>query len=112
MSVFLKLNKVTGYRHDPYSEDPTEGLPAEPEPTVPVTINVSSIKSYYPRKHGRVGTRINFIGSQGFAVSETVEKFEALLAELGSAFAGEHVIPTAEIIPMPQRESADGSAET
>ena len=103
MSMFLKLNKVTGYRHDPYAEDPTEELPTEPETTSPVTINATMIKSMYPRKHGRRGTRINFVGGQGFAVKELKEEIDSLLITVGAQMAGEH--PVAEVVTLPQPET-------
>jgi hypothetical protein len=104
--MFLKLNKVTGYHHDPYHDDDAlESLPPEPEQTVPVTVNAQAIKSMYPRRNDRVGTRLNFIGGQGFAVKETKFEIDRLLVQAGAQLVGEH--PSATITPIIQPESVN-----
>jgi len=105
MTIFLKLNKVTGYRYDPYHESEAEDLPAEPETTLPVTVNSAAIKSYYPRRNDRVGARINFIGGQGFAVKETKFEIDSMLANAGEVLVGEH--PSATITPIISPEAVN-----
>lgn len=52
------------------------------ESTVPVVINAESIRCFYQRKGGRVGTRITFADRGGFAVAETVDAvFTAVTGE-------------------------------
>ncbi len=59
-----------------------------PEEVTPQAVHVEAIKSYYPRRNGRVGTRINFIGGIGFAVRETVAELESLLVNAGVTIVG------------------------
>ncbi len=41
--------------------------------SVPVMVNVDSIRCFYPRKQGRPGTRITFSDGGGFAVQEAYD---------------------------------------
>jgi hypothetical protein len=82
MLALIRVNKVKGYREGVYDNDRGEydSDPREPEQTMAVTLNPLMIKSYYARKNNRVGTRINFEIGNGFAIKETVDEFETLLA--------------------------------
>ena len=90
MLKFIRVNKIA-YHYRYGDEDVVDS--SAPEETSSVTINPTAIKSYYARKNGRVGTRINFLLGNGFAISEPVEEFEALLAQAGVEVVGIRVTP-------------------
>lgn len=74
------------------NDEPIEG-------TSPVVINPTAIKSYYPRKHGKVGTRVNFLLGYGFAISETVDQFETLLGQIeGVQIVGTPPAPATDVV--------------
>jgi hypothetical protein len=104
MMIFLKVNKVTGYRYDPYLEEEAQ-LPKEPERTVPEVINLACVKSWYPRKNNRVGTRINFVGGHGLAVKETLAELDVLINVEGVLIRGEHA--SATVIPLEANEAVN-----
>jgi len=85
MLKLIRVNKVNSYRDSLLDDDVVEG-------SSQVVINPTAIKSYYARKEGKVGTRINFLLGYGFAISETVDEFEALLRSLeGTQIVGAFV---------------------
>jgi hypothetical protein len=64
----IELTKIVSARWGDNDGDEAPG----PEITVPVSINVDTIRTFYPRRDDRPGCRITFTGGdRGFAVTET-----------------------------------------
>lgn len=85
---FVALNMVErGESH--YDED--TGMEVASETTKPVVVNAESIRCFYPRKGGKVGTRITFMDGGGFAVAEEA-------AAVATAVAGTN---GARLVPQP-----------
>lgn len=106
MTAFIRVSKVTRQRsEDPYAYHDEEH-DVTPDKLVPTAINVDTIRTFYPRKYGRPGTRINFTVGQGFAIGETVEQLEALLEGVAT-FSGTYPPVVAE---EPQRGESDGES--
>lgn len=70
--MFVTLTKITD--GETYDDD---GVATET--TTAASINPAHVKSFYARKHGRPGTRINFANGSGFCVSESREHVAAVL---------------------------------
>lgn len=64
-----------------------EVTPSQPE-TYPVTINVYDIREYYPRRRGRVGTRVVF---KNGAARPVTEAYADVRAKIAAARANGHV---------------------
>lgn len=90
---FLKLSYVTGegdrglvdHQDGELGEDDVPVAVSQPtQQTIPVTIldPATRIRSFTPRKYGRVGTRIVFMSGAGMPVAETMEEVEAKIAAL------------------------------
>lgn len=95
MLKLIRVNKVNYTRDSSWDSDLSEMS----EGASPVVINPTAIKSYYPRKHGKVGTRVNFLLGYGFAISETVDQFEALLSTIeGVQIVGTPPAPSADVV--------------
>ena len=82
--MFIKLTKIVSDRERQITqyndtEEPGEGGDREVV-TTPVVVNAAAIRCYYPRRDNRVGTRITFTDGGGFAVTETKEAVDALVA--------------------------------
>lgn len=105
MAKFIRVSKVIRERSDPYSDEEHDG---GEDKLVATCVNVEAIKSYYPRKYGRRGTRINFIVGNGFAVAHTIEEFDALLGQAGSELIGEY--PSADVVNLNEDSATEGAA--
>jgi len=67
----LKLNMVAGTTYD--------DLEVAQETYAPVRVNPTQVREFYPRKEGRVGTRIVLLNGAGLPVQETFEQVEAAM---------------------------------
>lgn len=81
--MFITLTKIRSDReqnrwHGDDSDDPEER--ERNVVTQPVTINTARVRCFYPRKDNRVGTRLTFADGGGFAVTETYEQVQAMIA--------------------------------
>lgn len=74
----IELTKVPTERSDRYrdqyndSDDTTEGHAPETADRH-VSVNVESIRCFYPRRENKPGTRITFKDGGGFAVAESYD---------------------------------------
>lgn len=85
----IELNKIDSARqaavgHFADTDEPGENANANAEvvESRPVTVNVDTIRCYYPRKEERPGTRITFNDGGGFAVTQTYDEVKTLIAAL------------------------------
>lgn len=74
MSKFVTLMMIVGERTDYASgEDDHEGM-VRTEVLTPVVIDMEEVRAFYPRKYGKIGTRLTFKNSAGMAVCDLFEE--------------------------------------
>ena len=79
----IRLTLVTGTGPSAY-DDVTEVTTPGPETTAPVGVNPDHVRSYQPRKEGKVGTLLIFANSAMFSVQEDFETVDGLIAGTGA----------------------------
>ena len=73
----------------------------------PTTVNVDTIRCFYPRHDGKVGTRITFADGGGFPVQET---FDKVLVAVGAPDLSEAAqTQLAALAAPPQQRLAEDS---
>jgi hypothetical protein len=72
MARFIHLTQVKGDQYD-------EETGAYTEHSFPTTVNVETIRCFYPRHDGKAGTRITFADGGGFPVQEAFDKVLVLV---------------------------------
>ena len=65
----IELSKITSDRFSDNDENEVA--------TTTVIVNVDAIRCFYPRKGGRIGTRITFVDGGGFAVTQLYDEMKA-----------------------------------
>jgi hypothetical protein len=71
---FIRLHKIVSDRTADFYSNNEEGEGGAAVLSTPVSINVESIRCFYPRKENRPGTRITYTDGGGFAVTETYDE--------------------------------------
>jgi hypothetical protein len=56
------------------------------ESVTPTVVNADTVRTYYPRKEGAHGTRITFADGGGWAVTDTPDEIDAMMARVGVTF--------------------------
>lgn len=80
MAKFINLSKLSRGTcgEDQYVYTETDDGDSEEthcvERTSPTTVNVDSIRCFYPRNNDKPGTRLTFVDGGGFAVSEAYDQ--------------------------------------
>ena len=84
--ALIELNAIVG--------EATDDLEQVTEATALVVINTEDVREFYPRRHGKQGTRIVYKNSSGCPVADLYATVKARIAEAtGHAIADAPAVP-------------------
>lgn len=85
MPIFITVSRILPEREQrnrPYRESDDPVTEAAEELSKETIINVEALKSFYQRRGGRPGTRINFMDGSGYAIRQAPDWLSGVVEAL------------------------------
>lgn len=82
IQLTMSTGRTTIVEH-PTGEDDQDDVAQVTEVTQPVVIDAEQVRDFYPRKQGRVGTRILFRNGSALAVTDSFDEVKSKVRAAG-----------------------------